>query len=120
MSAILCDEAGSPVIDSQGNVLICQNNTCVLQAMHNALSTMKGSELFNLDHGIDFRYLNSLGSMGGKAMIIQSMISEAITPSKIKGLNDISNIIVNILDNVAYIEIHFNIDEIYGVSLDVN
>ena len=118
--SILCDESGSPVIDSQGNILLCSGNTQALQTIYNVVSTYKGSEILFPDYGIDFEYINSIQNIGGKAMIIQSMFSEALDPAKLPGIDSIDGISVSIANGVAYVDITFNNSSRYSVSIDVN
>ena len=120
MSSILCDEGGTPIIDSQGNVVLCSGTTRVLQTIYNIMVTFKGSEILFPDYGFDHEQLRKIGGTGSRAMILQSMIVEALDPSKIECIQTLDNVTVSIIGTTAYVDIKVNTEIVASVSVNVN
>jgi len=105
MTSIFVDDAGSPIVDAQGNILIANGEAEMRQRIVNIFSTPKYSETLFPEYGFNFISFMQSPPYVDKRLLLQSLVAEALNNRLVPSIKTINSIGVTIEDNVAEISL---------------
>jgi len=122
MGGFLIDvDTGNPVLDVEtGNLIPVDNKTAIRQTIFMLLNCQPGSEILHNQYGFDLETALRFSYMEEDEMFIESLLAEALDPSKEKLISNV-NFIKATRDenNPRKMNVIINIDTIIGENLTV-